>query len=349
MKNIFMNNPEEMKTSKVISLGEALIDRLGPLGGDPSFDEPLSDCFGGAPANVACALSRLGVSVSFIGCLGNDLIGNEFKNLMIDRGINIEGLQEDILRPTRIVLVRREANGERFFGGFQGDKGLGFADQAISKEKIVQDWQSVSNKAKWLIVGTIPLSSDMSSKAFLWCIEKAVNSGIQIALDLNWRPTFWRKKTSKELGPTLDEKIKINTIMKNASLIKLAKEEAEWFFDSSSPRDISLSLFQRPSVVVTDGPNSISWYLNDIYGSSQAISPPKIVDTTGAGDAFTAGLIYKLLSVNLSEINQQIAEEIINFANGCGAYVCQGMGAIDSQPNYEEIDKFLSLSNGGMS
>ena len=344
-----MGNSDELKTSKVISLGEALIDRLGPLGGDPSFDEPVTDCFGGAPANVACALSRLGASVSFIGCLGTDLIGKKFKDLMIDRGINTEALQEDVLRPTRIVLVRRDVNGERFFGGFEGEKGLGFADQAISKEKIVKDWQSISNKAKWLIVGTIPLSSDISSEAFLWCIEKAVKSGVKIALDLNWRPTFWRKKSSKVLEPTLEEKIKINTIVKNASLIKLAKEEAEWFFDSSNPRDISLSLPQIPSVVITDGPNYITWFLNNIYGNSKAISPPKIVDTTGAGDAFTAGLIYKLLSVNLEEINEQIAREIINFANGCGAYVCQGMGAIDPQPNYEDIDKFLSLSNGGIS
>ena len=94
-----------MKSSNVISLGEALIDRLGPPGGDPSRDKPVTDCFGGAPANVACALSRLGASVSFMGALGNDLIGKDFKNLMIDRGINIVGLQEDKFRPTRIVLV----------------------------------------------------------------------------------------------------------------------------------------------------------------------------------------------------------------------------------------------------
>ncbi len=56
----------------VIAIGEALIDRLGPLGGDPSFDLPVTDCFGGAPANVACALGRLGVNVSFISCLGKD-------------------------------------------------------------------------------------------------------------------------------------------------------------------------------------------------------------------------------------------------------------------------------------
>ena len=72
-----------MKLEKVIAIGEALIDRLGPLGGDPSIDLPVTDCFGGAPANVACALSRLGVDVSFIGSLGNDAFGKNFKNLFI--------------------------------------------------------------------------------------------------------------------------------------------------------------------------------------------------------------------------------------------------------------------------
>ena len=52
-----------MHAGSVISIGEALIDRLGPLGGDPSFDCHVTDCFGGAPANVACALSRLGSNV----------------------------------------------------------------------------------------------------------------------------------------------------------------------------------------------------------------------------------------------------------------------------------------------
>ena len=349
MKNDFIDIQDQMKSSKVISFGEALIDRLGPLGGDPSCDKPVKDCFGGAPANVACALSRLGVSVSLVSALGNDPIGKDFKNLMIDRGINIFGLQEDKLRPTRIVLVRREDNGERVFGGFEGEKGLGFADQAISKKKIIQDWQLVSKKAKWLIIGTIPLASEISADAFLWCVEKAFNSGIKIAIDLNWRPTFWRKKASKSLAPTLEEKIQINSILKNASLIKLAKEEAEWFFDSSNSRDISCSLSQRPSVIVTDGPHTVGWFLNNIYGKSNVISPSSIIDTTGAGDAFTAGIIYKLLSIDLDEINQKIAQDIIQFAIACGAYVCKGAGAINPQPYLEDIDNFLSLYKGGMS
>ena len=60
--------------SVVVCLGEALIDRLGPLGGDPAVDRPVDDRLGGAPANVACGLARLGTPVAFAGRLGQDAI-----------------------------------------------------------------------------------------------------------------------------------------------------------------------------------------------------------------------------------------------------------------------------------
>ena len=338
-----------MKSSSVIAFGEALIDRLGPPGKNPSFDSPVVDCFGGAPANVACALSRLGVNVSFIGSLGNDSFGIKFRKLMINRGINTTWVQEDDSRPTRIVLVKRDLNGERCFGGFEGDKGFGFADQAISLKQIMQDWPLVIDQAKWLIVGTIPLASEISSEAFLWCFENAFQAGIRIALDLNWRPTFWRNTVTTELTPSIKEKEKINSIFKNVSLLKLASEEAKWFFNTSNPLEISSSLPNRPSVIVTDGSNPVSWLINNHYGKLSAISPSSIVDTTGAGDAFTAGLIYKLLSVDLDNTSKEKAEEIVQFAIACGAYVCQGEGAIDPQPYIKDLEKLLSLLNGGVS
>ena len=338
-----------MTFEKVIAIGEALIDRLGPPGGDPFVDLPVTDCFGGAPANVACALSRLGVDVSFVGSLGNDAFGKSLKNLLIRRGINITALQQDNLRPTRIVLVRRDDFGERSFQGFQGDKGLGFADQAISRDQIIKDWPLIKNNVKWLVTGTIPLASEISSSSFLWWLENAFDAGIKIALDLNWRPTFWRNKVTTEFEPSLKEKKDITSILKKVSLIKLAKEEATWFFNTSNPIEISSSLPHRPSVIVTDGSNPISWLLNNHSGKSFAIPLPSVVDTTGAGDAFTAGLIYKLLSIELHQITQQMAEEIIQFAIACGSHVCKGVGAIDPQPYREDIDKLLSLSTGGMS
>ena len=120
-----MNDP-----AKVICIGEALVDRLGPLGGDPATAAP-ADCddrLGGAPANVACALARLGTPVGLIGRLGEDAIGAAFSTLLA-AGWMCAALQRDASHPSRVVLVRRHANGERVFQGFAGDQILGFADQ----------------------------------------------------------------------------------------------------------------------------------------------------------------------------------------------------------------------------
>ena len=95
-------------------------------------------------------------------------------------------------------------------------------------------------------------------------------------------------------------------------------------------------------MVVTDGSNPILWRLNNHTGKSFAINPSSVVDTTGAGDAFTAGLIYKLLFLDLDQISQQIAEDIIQFGIACGSHVCTGIGAIDPQPYLEDIENLLS-------
>ena len=143
----------------VVCLGEALIDRLGPPGGDPAVDWPVDDRLGGAPANVACGLARLGTPVAFAGRLGQDAIGAAFSRLFAERGVDTSLLQRDAERPSRIVLVRRSSDGERQFQGFAGDQGLGFADQVLEP--------ALLPSARWLLIGTLPLASPDSAAALL--------------------------------------------------------------------------------------------------------------------------------------------------------------------------------------
>ena len=63
-----------MESPRVVCLGEALVDRLGPLGGNPALDQPVDDRLGGAPANVACGLARLGTLAALLGRLGGDAV-----------------------------------------------------------------------------------------------------------------------------------------------------------------------------------------------------------------------------------------------------------------------------------
>ncbi|WP_320663664.1 carbohydrate kinase [Prochlorococcus sp. MIT 1223] len=331
----------DKQSPKVICFGEALIDRLGPLGGDPSVDHPVKDYFGGAPANVACALAKLGADVGFIGRLGDDQIGNDFRKLMLERGINISCLQTDFEKPSRIVLVRRDVNGERSFGGFSGKNFNGFADEEINLNILSQNLSKVASSADWLLLGTIPLAFRSSSKCLWWLIEHALLKQVRIVLDVNWRPIFWDSKLNPDSGPTSSAVLAITPLLEIASLIKLSKEEAIWFFDTDDPSVISKSLPQKPNIVVTNGSLPIRWFMNSFSGETSVISSIVVRDTTGAGDAFTAGLIFQLIQQSNAIENSTEIDRIITFAAACGALVCQAPGAIETQPGLKQVENFL--------
>ena len=308
----------------VVCLGEALIDRLGLPGGDPAVDRPVDDRLGGAPANVVCGLARLGSPVAFAGRLGQDAIGEAFVSLFAERGVDTTLLQRDAERPSRIVLVRRSLEGERQFQGFAGDQGAGFADQALEPAALPE--------ARWFLIGTLSLASPASAAALLSAARQARSQGTALALDVNWRPTFWDATADPEAGPSSAAKAAIQPLLDQAALIKLAREEALWFFDTDDPGSIQQALAQRPDVVVTDGASPVRWQLGDESGQQAAFQPPRVVDTTGAGDAFMAGLLHRWAAAPW---------ERIRFAAACGALVCGGVGGIDPQPTQAQVEAFL--------
>ena len=333
---------------QVLCLGEALVDRLGPLGRDPATADPpdCDDRLGGAPANVACALARLGTPVAFIGRLGADVIGNNFQEMLGNRGVDLRGLQIDSQRPSRVVLVRRDSTGERVFQGFAGDRGEGFADQALAQDSLDPIWCALAAEARWLLVGTIPLATEASSATLRSAVSQAERDGVRIALDVNWRPTFWDPCSNPVSGPTSPALALMQPILEKAGLIKLAREEAVWLFGSSDPSAISGSLPQRPDVLVTDGGHPVQWCMAGHCGSMAVLAPPQIVDTTGAGDAFTAGLLHQLLKLTPAagqppQLSAAVVEQVVRYAAACGALVCSGAGAIDPQPLPSMVVEFL--------
>lgn len=322
----------------VLCLGEALVDRLEP---------PDGDCLGGAPANVACALARLGTPSAFLGRLGRDAIGQAFAALFAERGVDTSALQWDDQRPSRIVLVHRDASGDRQFGGFvgAGDVGAGeggvvgavFADQALDARELSAALEPLLANARWLLVGTIPLASPAAASALRLACRQAAAAGVALALDVNWRPTFWNPAADPASGPTPAQAAAIAPLLQQAALIKCAAEEARWLLGSDDPAVLSAALPQHPDVVVTDGAAPLRWCCAGVCGELPAFRVP-VVDTTGAGDAFTAGLLHGLL------LNQP--EQQLRFASACGALVCQGAGAIDPQPSAAAVQAFLASRDG---
>ena len=340
------SGPAPASAPQVLCLGEALVDRLGPPGGDPAHDGPGDDRLGGAPANVACALARLGTPSAFLGRLGRDAIGAAFAQLFARRGVDTSALQWDGERPSRVVLVRRDASGDRQFGGFAGDRGEGFADQALAAAELAAALGPLLAAARWLLVGTIPLASPTAASALQLACREAAAAGVALALDVNWRPTFWDPAADPASGPSPAQLVAIQPLLGQAALLKCAREEAQWLFGTADPAAVSAALPQRPAVPVTDGGSPLRWWLAGAAGELPSFQVP-VVDTTGAGDAFTAGLLHGLVATPdlLAGASTGQAQELMRFASACGALVCQGAGAIDPQPLAGAVLHFLLTSS----
>ena len=117
-----------MSKLEVICIGEALIDKI-----INKSDSNFKNYLGGAPANVACALSKLKVPTAFIGCLGDDDFGREFIQLFKKLNINIDFLQIAKQSSTRVINVMRDESGDRSFAGFEKTKYNNFADEELDK------------------------------------------------------------------------------------------------------------------------------------------------------------------------------------------------------------------------
>ncbi len=321
-----LNADARVRMTAVICLGEALIDRLEPWGGHPG-----QDCLGGAPTNVACALARLGTPATLISRLGDDAAGAALRSCCAGRGVDLRGLQHDPIRPTRIVLVTRDAQGDRCFGGFSGDRGEGFADQALDAAALSPD---LFAQGGWLLIGSIPLASPASAAALQRAVALQHDHGGRVVLDVNWRPSFWPVAAD-------GARERLQPLLQQVQLLKLAAEEAEWLFGSTDPQQVALRLPQHPGVVITDGGHGVAWWLDGSAGRRNAPVVP-VTDTTGAGDAFLAGLLHGLLQGERRAGDAATVEEAMAFACACGSIVCTGPGAIEPQPDAAGVQRFLA-------
>ncbi len=327
-----------MIKSKIICIGEALIDQIISNSGQKN-----KNYFGGAPANVACALRKLDLDTVFIGCIGDDNFGKGFRKLFNDLGVNIDFLQTSEEFPTRIVQVKCDDSGDRSFSGFKNLRNDFFADEILDKAKIestIVDIEKLFLQTNFIVTGTILLASKRSSEALSFLLDYAQDYRIKIVIDVNWREVFWDNSQLMKNVPMIERILKIKHFLEYADVLKLAYEEALLFFENIDPIKISNSLPKTPDVIITNGGNSIYWFINGKSGENKVINSLRIVDTTGAGDAFLAGLISKLANDSTLDSKKEIYENI-HYASICGLLTCKGKGAIEQQPTHKEVQRFL--------
>ncbi|MDB9453882.1 carbohydrate kinase family protein [Dolichospermum circinale] len=321
-----------MINPRVLCLGEVLFDCLADqLGLKLEEVQSWTPYPGGAPANVACALVKLGTSAGFMGAVGEDEPGNTLIKLLETVGVDTTGVQRHPTAPTRQVYVVRDLTGDRTFAGFGKYDTSEFADTRLQATKLPP---ALFDEADFLVVGTLELAYPESEKAVLRALELAEQYDLKIILDVNWRPVFWLDENTA--------KTKIQALLGRFDFLKLTKEEAEWLFNTIDPGAITYRLNSLEGVLVTDGENGCAYCLGENEGKLPAFSVP-VVDTTGAGDGFLAGFIHQLHQVGIHKLKDaETARKIVTYASAVGALTTLKPGAIASQPTAAEVDAFLS-------
>ncbi len=322
-----------MSQPRVLCLGEVLYDFLADQLGLPlEAVKSWTPYPGGAPANVASALVKLGTPTGFIGCVGQDELGTSLVALLQSIGVDSTGIQYHPTAPTRAVYVVRSLSGDRTFAGFGDRDTAEFADTHLQADQLpIVPFES----ADFLVLGTLELAYPDSRAAIERALQLADEYYVKILVDVNWRPVFW---TDEATALTL-----IHDLIGQADFLKLSEEEAEWLYGTTEPAVIAHRLGSVEGVIVTAGEKGCAYYLGGNEGkiSSFAI---EVEDTTGAGDSFVAGLLHQLCRHGLQTLTDpEITRQVVRYASAVGALTTTRAGAIAAQPTAAEVDGFLYL------
>ncbi len=321
----------EIMSVQVVCLGEALWDYIADQPG-VGVDRVTSWTAypGGAPANVACGLARLGTATAFIGAVGTDPEGEGLMHLLQDRGVVLSGVQSYGKDPTRKVYVTRSEDGDRSFAGFGEVTPTSFADAHLQRNNLPSE---LITEADYLVIGSLGLAYWDTRAAVQWAINHCLEHKKRVILDVNWRPMFWAYPEAA--------RPMIQGILPVVSILKLTEEEAVWLFDTDELDLISLDLPSVRGILLTKGAGGCDYLFGSHRGHIPAFSVP-VEDTTGAGDAFLAGFLHQLCQGGIEALGDAAQlEKMLNYGNAMAALTVMGKGAIDPQPTHEEIMTFL--------
>jgi len=308
--------------NRVWVLGDAVVDLI------PEDDGRLLKCPGGAPANVAVGIRRLGGDSAFIGRVGDDPFGKFLLETLNDEGVNTEFMRLDPDHRTSTVVVENDAEGERSFT-FMVRPG---ADLFLRGTDI-----PAFQAGQFLHLCSIALSAEPSRTSALQAMAQVKAAGGYVCFDPNIRQDLWSDENK------LRECLELALSM--ADIIKVSQEELEYLTGEAVLSEGILRLCQRHNpelLLVTQGKEGVSVYRKKEASLEQYPAPQvNVFDTTGAGDAFVAGLL-----AGLAEdwpVSSDFAwRKIVRQALTCGALATTAKGAMTALPDSERLAEFYS-------
>jgi fructokinase len=314
----------------ITALGEVLID-FTPSGLSENGRILFEQNPGGAPANVLASLSKFQKKTHFIGKVGHDQFGYFLKNVLDEINIDTSGLVISEKTNTTLAFVQLDHSGDRTFS-FYRDPG---ADTTLEIADV--NFDSIKN-SKIFHFGSVSMTHNPSAETTLTAASFAKQNGVLISFDPNLRESLWDDlELAKDMmykGLELSDVVKIS--------------EDELFFltgvsDLEKGSRIITDQYQVHLLFITLGSNGCFFRQGEKTGYVPGYEV-HVQDTTGAGDGFLGGVLYKILEkkCEIDNLTKEELIEIASFANAVGGLATTKRGAILSMPSLDESNTFIT-------
>ncbi len=320
-----------MKKFDVVAFGEILID-FTFAGKNSDGKNLFEENTGGAPGNCVGAVCKLGGSGAFIGMTGEDSFGRNIRRDLEKINVDVGGMKTCCSQHTTLAFVSLNEKGERSFS-FCRNPG---ADTQISFDDVDR---SYLDQARILHVGSLSLTQEPAKSTTIRMIEYVRKSGGLVSYDPNWRANLWPDREK-----ALDE---LRSIFPYADIVKVSDEELRLLFGDVSCEEGAekITALGAKLVSVTLGSEGVYYrYENGGTVFDGRVGSPKVdaVDTTGAGDSFGGGLLYRLTrKENPLDFTHEELRESMEFACAVAARCVTKRGGLPALPVLSEVEKLI--------
>ncbi len=302
----------------IVVAGEALVD-LVPAGHGQEHVRP-----GGGPFNTARALARLGIPTAFLGHLSEDSDGQRLTDLLTGDGVDLS-LASFGPETTTVALADLDGDGHAAYR---------FLVEGTSAPELTRSAMPVDLPAgvRALHVGTLGLVLEPMATSITELVLREAGR-LVVMLDPNIRPAT--------LGDEGGYRRRLDSILCASAIIKASDADLEWLYPEL-PVEAAIARLAKGSaglIVVTMGAGGAAGWCE---GSLVSVSAPpvEVVDTIGAGDAFSAGLLawldeHRLLRPGF-KLGRTELESALEFACLVASLTCTRPGA--EPPWRAEVD-----------
>ncbi len=275
--------------------GEVLCDLFAPVAGQTLAQAAvLVPHLGGAPANVAVQLARLRVPVSLVTAVGADPFGERVQAQLRREGVDLSALRVIAEKRTGATLVEVDRDGERRFFGFRENS----ADLALTVADVDRPVvRRLLAGAAVVHSGTVSLVADGARAATVFLQDDARRRGAIVSVDVNMRPGMYPSQALllERAADAVARADVVKATVDEAALLVSPKRRRRF-----TPRQLADALLERGPrlVLLTDGESELQVATSSVLVSLDALAA-RVVDATGAGDAFMGACLAQILDLEI--------------------------------------------------